>query len=215
MSVVGCRFCIGCVGCRFFIGQVGCRFYIEVGRVTRYRTLEELLIGEGYLGRPDLDRVRTQSDGAPGGLGWRLVEAGVLSEEVLAKALAARPPEDDVLLVGDARVWEQAQRIAGVMAREGYALTEDCILEQGSLKTRHLAEYLLPTAMDCPDIQTILIESGNGLGPFGAKGVGEPSLTPTAAAIANAVRDAIGGRVYGLPITPERVFFALHGSGPQ
>ncbi len=56
--------------------------------MTRYRTLEELLIGEGHLSRPDLDRVRTQSDGAPGGLGWRLVEAGVLSEEVLTKALA-------------------------------------------------------------------------------------------------------------------------------
>ncbi|HSC71971.1 MAG TPA: ATPase, T2SS/T4P/T4SS family, partial [Candidatus Methylomirabilis sp.] len=56
--------------------------------MTRYRTLEELLIGEGFLNRPDLDRVRTQSDGASGGLGWRLVEAGVLTEQVLAKALA-------------------------------------------------------------------------------------------------------------------------------
>jgi len=56
--------------------------------VTRYRTLEDVLIGEGYLGRPELDRVRTQSDGTPGSLGWRLVEAGVLSEEALAKALA-------------------------------------------------------------------------------------------------------------------------------
>ncbi len=56
--------------------------------MTRYRTLEDVLIGEGYLSRPDLDRVRTQSDGMPGGLGWRVVEAGTLSEEALAKALA-------------------------------------------------------------------------------------------------------------------------------
>jgi type IV pilus assembly protein PilB len=56
--------------------------------VIRYRTLEEVLVGEGHLSRPALDRVRTQMDGAPGGLGWRLVEAGVLSEEALAKALA-------------------------------------------------------------------------------------------------------------------------------
>jgi len=105
----------------------------------------------------------------------------------------------------------EGQLEGGAAMGIGYALTEDCILEQGSLKTRHLAEYLLPTAMDCPDIRTVLIESGNGLGPFGAKDVGEPSLTPTAAAIANAVRDAIGARVHELPITPERVFLTVHG----
>jgi CO/xanthine dehydrogenase Mo-binding subunit len=109
----------------------------------------------------------------------------------------------------------EGQLEGGAVMGIGYALTEDCVLEQGALKTRHLAEYLLPTAMDCPDIKTILIESGNGLGPFGAKGVGEPSLTPTAAAIANAVRDAIGARVHELPITPERVFMTLHAEGRQ
>jgi CO/xanthine dehydrogenase Mo-binding subunit len=107
----------------------------------------------------------------------------------------------------------EGQLEGGAAMGIGYALTEDCILDQGGLRTRHLAEYLLPTAMDCPDIRTILIESGCGLGPFGAKGVGEPSLTPTAAAIANAVRDAIGARVHELPITAERVFLTLHGSG--
>jgi CO/xanthine dehydrogenase Mo-binding subunit len=109
----------------------------------------------------------------------------------------------------------EGQLEGGAAMGIGYALTEDCILERGELKTRHLAEYLLPTALDCPDIRTILIESGNGLGPFGAKGVGEPSLTPTAAAIANAVRDAIGARVHDLPITPERVFLTVHGGEAQ
>ena len=67
--------------------------------------------------------------------------------------------------------------------------------------------------MDMPDIQCIILESRSGLGPFGAKGIGEPSLTPVAPAIANAVADAIGTRVFDLPITPEKVVRAIRESG--
>jgi CO/xanthine dehydrogenase Mo-binding subunit len=63
--------------------------------------------------------------------------------------------------------------------------------------------------MDVPDVQTILIESGDGVGPFGAKGVGEPSVCSVAPAIANAVYDAIGVRIFELPITPEKIVKAL------
>jgi CO/xanthine dehydrogenase Mo-binding subunit len=59
--------------------------------------------------------------------------------------------------------------------------------------------------MDFPPVQVILLESGTGVGPFGAKGIGEPSLTPAAPAVAGAVSDAIGKPVLELPITPERV----------
>jgi CO/xanthine dehydrogenase Mo-binding subunit len=63
--------------------------------------------------------------------------------------------------------------------------------------------------MDVPDVQTILLESGDGVGPFGAKGVGEPSVCSVAPAIANAVFDAVGVRIYDLPITPEKVLKAI------
>jgi CO/xanthine dehydrogenase Mo-binding subunit len=56
--------------------------------------------------------------------------------------------------------------------------------------------------MDVPKVQSIILESRSGLGPFGAKGIGEPAMTPVAAAIANAVADAIGVRIHELPITP-------------
>ena len=56
--------------------------------MTRYRTLEDVLVGEGFLPRPDLDRALTQRNGMRGGLGWHLVEAGLLSEEALAQAFA-------------------------------------------------------------------------------------------------------------------------------
>lgn len=65
--------------------------------------------------------------------------------------------------------------------------------------------------MDLPDVEAIVIESGSNEGPYGAKGVGEPSIVPPAAAIANAVADATSVRVQRLPLTPERVFMALRG----
>ncbi len=92
---------------------------------------------------------------------------------------------------------------------QGYALSEEMCYEEGRLVTPSLSEYLIPTAMDVPEIESIILESRSGLGPFGAKGIGEPALTPVAPAIANAVTDAIGVRVYDLPITPERIVMVL------
>ncbi len=83
------------------------------------------------------------------------------------------------------------------------------IYRDGELVTPSFSEYLIPTAMDMPRVESIILESRSGLGPFGAKGIGEPALTPVAPAIANAVADAIGRRVFELPITPERVVMAL------
>jgi CO/xanthine dehydrogenase Mo-binding subunit len=67
--------------------------------------------------------------------------------------------------------------------------------------------------MDFPTTQVIVLESGTGVGPFGAKGIGEPSLTPAAPAVASAVSDAIGVPIRELPITPERVLNALKNAG--
>jgi len=97
----------------------------------------------------------------------------------------------------------------GAAQGQGYALSEDMIYQEGQLMTPSFSEYLIPTAMDMPEVQSIILESRSGLGPFGAKGIGEPSLTPVAPAIANAVADAIGTRVFELPITPERVVAAI------
>ncbi len=95
----------------------------------------------------------------------------------------------------------------------GYALSEELIYDQGKLVTPSFSEYLIPTSMDMPRVQSIILESRSGVGPFGAKGIGEPSLTPVAPAIANAVADAIGVRIPDLPITPEKVVRALKAIG--
>ena len=91
----------------------------------------------------------------------------------------------------------------------GYALMENLIVKDGVIQTPSLSEYLIPTSMDFPTTTVIALESGTGVGPFGAKGIGEPSLTPAAPAVASAVADAIGVRIHELPLTPERVLAAI------
>lgn len=91
----------------------------------------------------------------------------------------------------------------------GYALTEEIQVNEGRILTRNLATYLMPTALDVPEIHPYIVEELEKTGPFGAKGVGEPALIPTAAAITNAVYNAIGVRFTELPITPEKILARL------
>ncbi len=93
----------------------------------------------------------------------------------------------------------------------GYALLEDLVVEDGRILSDSLGSYLIPTMMDAPETITKLLEIPEPFGPFGAVGIGEPSLMPTAAAIANAVSDAIGKQMKQIPLTPERVLAAIEG----
>ncbi|KUO49719.1 MAG: nicotinate dehydrogenase medium molybdopterin subunit [Desulfitibacter sp. BRH_c19] len=92
----------------------------------------------------------------------------------------------------------------------GYALLEEVEINNGKIKNPNMSQYLIPTMLDMPEIYSVIVEETEITGPFGAKGVGEPALIPTAAAIANAVYDAIGVRITSLPITPEKVLEALN-----
>lgn len=109
--------------------------------------------------------------------------------------------------VNPQRVEGQIQ--GGVAQGIGYALTEKLMAEEGNNRSSLFADYLVPTAMDVPDIETIVLEIGEGKGPFGARGIGEAPIGPTAAAIANALADAIGVRLTELPMTPERLLLAI------
>lgn len=93
----------------------------------------------------------------------------------------------------------------------GWAITEDFIFSNGVVKTSNLSTYLLPTAKDAADVETIIIEDPEPEGPWGAKGIGEPSIIPTGAAIANAASNAIGVQMNEIPLTSERVLNAING----
>lgn len=103
----------------------------------------------------------------------------------------------------------EGQMEGGSIYGMGYALTEEVIMEKGITMTPSFAEYIIPTAVDVPDVKAILVESGGGLGPYGAKGIGEPSCSIIAPAILNAIYDAIGVRIKSLPATPEKIIRAL------
>jgi CO/xanthine dehydrogenase Mo-binding subunit len=103
----------------------------------------------------------------------------------------------------------QGQLEGGTVCGVGYALLEDVKMDHGRTVTGALDTYLVPTAADMPDVEPIMIESHGGLGPFGAKGLGEPASTSGAPAVTNAVADAIGIRLTELPLTPERILTAL------
>ena len=91
----------------------------------------------------------------------------------------------------------------------GQALMEEIILKEGCTLNPNFRDYLIPTAMDVPEVDVIVVENDEPTGPFGAKGVGEAGNIATAPAIINAIHDAVGIRIRELPATPERVLLAL------
>jgi xanthine dehydrogenase molybdenum-binding subunit len=139
--------------------------------------------------------------------GTHAVEVAVDVETGEVKVLKSVGAHDVGRAINSAAVAGQIE--GGAAMGLGYALMEDVQLVNGITRAATLAEYLIPTASDVPETQAIILESGTGMGPFGAKGVGEPALTPVAPAIANAVANAIGVRVESLPLTPEKVLAAI------
>lgn len=103
----------------------------------------------------------------------------------------------------------EGQIEGGVVQGLGQALMEDYQLENGHTKTHGFAKYILPTSLDIPQINSVIVEDPDPKSPLGAKGIGEPALVPTAPAIMNAIHDAIGVRITSLPATPEKILAAL------
>jgi len=109
----------------------------------------------------------------------------------------------------------EGQIQGGVVQGIGYALSEEIVIEEGNNQSSLFADYLIPTSADVPDIETIVLEIAEGKGPFGARGIGEAPVGPTAAAVANAIAAAAGIRLTQLPFTPERVLEALRSAGER
>jgi CO/xanthine dehydrogenase Mo-binding subunit len=92
----------------------------------------------------------------------------------------------------------------------GYALYEEILSEKGRILNSNFNDYKIPTIAEMDfEIDLDFVETDDKLGPFGAKGVGESGMCPTAPAIANAIYNAVGVRIYDLTITPEKVLAAL------
>jgi xanthine dehydrogenase molybdenum-binding subunit len=104
----------------------------------------------------------------------------------------------------------EGQIQGGVAQGIGWALTEGYVYDdEGHLRNASLLDYRMPTALDLPMIDTIIVEVANPNHPYGVRGVGEVGIVPPPAAIANAIYAATGVRLRDLPMTPARVHAAI------
>ena len=109
----------------------------------------------------------------------------------------------------------EGQLEGGIAQGVGYAIYEEMRFDKGVLKNPTFLDYKILTSRDMPPVRCEMIETFDPAGPFGAKGIGESGLIPTAAAIASAFFDATGVRMRELPLSPERVLRALRERGPS
>jgi len=139
--------------------------------------------------------------------GTHAVQVEVDPETGLVRVLKYFAAHDVGFAVNPANVRGQIE--GGVAFGMGYALSEEVILQQGKVQNPNFRDYKLPTILNMPSIESFIVEVPSRFGPYGAKGVGEPTTLPVAPAIANAIYDAVGVRIRDLPITPEKIFKAL------
>ena len=110
----------------------------------------------------------------------------------------------------------EGQVEGGISMGVGFALQEEMLFDsQGRLLNPNLTNYIMPTSLDMPKVEVDIVDSYDPTGPFGAKGVGEPTCVATAAAILNAIHDAVGVRITSLPATAEKVHAAIKAKRAQ
>lgn len=104
----------------------------------------------------------------------------------------------------------ESQMQGGAVQGLGWALSEEYVFDdQGLMRNASFLDYRMPTALDLPMIDTVILETPADDGAFGIRGVGEPPIVSPPAAVGNAIRDAVGVRMERLPMSPERVFAAM------
>ena len=175
------------------------------------RTNGDVLVGEGTFDPPTtkLDDNGQGSPYATYGFGAHIAEVEVDLKLGTTRVLRLAAAHDVGKTVNPTQVEGQIQ--GGVAQGLGMALMEEYV--QGV--TENLHDYLIPTVGDMPDIEILLIEDPEPLGPYGAKGIGEHALIPTAPAILGGIRQATGVSIHRIPATPDRVLQAIQQKGMQ
>jgi xanthine dehydrogenase YagR molybdenum-binding subunit len=154
----------------------------------------------------------------PNPAGMQVLTFGVQVAEVAVDVETGEVRVDKVVAIHDVgrvinALGAQSQVEGGIIQGIGHTLSEERIVDPatGSILTQTLDSYRMPTIADVPEIVTDLVDVPDPhLTNLGSKGLGEPPIVPTAAAIANAIRDATGAEIRSLPITREEMLRALH-----
>jgi CO/xanthine dehydrogenase Mo-binding subunit len=179
-----------------------CISFTELATISHFSSGGPILGRGAYLAEEEVQLEPEIMEGFP---------LGPVPTHGFATQIAEVQVDEDTGLVSVIRVvaaHEIGQIEGGVGMGIGSALTEEMQFENGRVANANWADYRLLTALEMPPVESAIVEDPDRSGPFGAKGLGEHTTLPTAAAIANAVYDATGVRVRDLPITSERMLFA-------
>jgi len=193
------------------------RFEVQDGERRRSFTLPDLPVdAHGYVLTaeatfdPPTSPLDENGQGIPYavfGFGAHLAEIEVDIELGTVKVLKITAAHDVGRAINPTLIEGQIE--GGVAQGIGMALMEEFFPGKGE----NLHDYLIPSGGDIPPVESILIEDQSPIGPFGAKGIGEQAVIPTAPAVLNALHDAIGIRVRKIPATPDRVRAAILSAG--
>lgn len=171
-------------------------------------TLQELAAKALSTGGPIMATVSKNTGGHMGAVGAHMVDVEVDPDTGHVKILRFTASQDVGRAIHPSYVEGQIQ--GGVAQGVGWALNEEYIYDKnGRLDNAGFLDYRIPVASDLPTIDAVMVENPNPAHPYGVKGVGEIPLVPALAAIANAIHDATGKRLYELPMSPPTVLAAL------
>ena len=184
---------------------------IEVSEVIKESNKRgTLIVGSGSYNPPTTSLDSETMQGTPYGMyafGTHVAEVEVNTSTGEVKVLKIIAAHDLGKMINPQRVEGQIE--GGCMMGMGFALLEELEVKNGIIKNAGFSDYLIYTSLDLPDIYPVILEEGDPEGPFGAKGIGEPALIPTAPAILAAIKNATGIRFKVLPVTQERVIEQL------
>ncbi|MYH19457.1 MAG: xanthine dehydrogenase family protein molybdopterin-binding subunit [Gemmatimonadetes bacterium] len=176
-------------------------------------SFKELASQAGDAGGPVVAQVSTNPDGSGGGaFATHVVDVEVDRETGKVDILRYTAVQDAGTAIHPSYVEGQMQ--GGVVQGIGWGLNEEYIYnDEGSMTNASFLDYRMPTTLDLPMIETIIVEVPNESHPYGVRGVGEVPIVPPPAALANAIYDATGVRLRDLPMSPPRVQQALAENG--
>ncbi len=187
---------------------------IEVSKLIRslhFSERAELVVTTHYYEPPSKHQDREFKGDVSAAYAWatQVAEVEVDTQTGIVRLLKVTGAHDVGRVLN--RLGIEGQIEGGIVMGQGYAITENLVVENGVVRNPCFRDYKLVTAPEIPEMDISFIESMDGEGPQGAKGVGEAPAICVAAAVANAIHNATGVRIYALPFAPENVYRALKG----
>ena len=201
-------------GGHIVVGATGERIQ-EIGKFLRslhFSEKAELVMTSYYYEPPSVHLDRNYKGDVSAAYAWatQVAEVEVDTDTGIVRLLKITAAHDVGRVLN--RLGIEGQIEGGIVMGQGYALSEDLLVENGAIRNPSFRDYKLVTAPEIPEVDVSFIETMDGEGPQGAKGVGEAPAICIAAAVANAIYNATGTRIYALPFTPEKVYRALRGT---